>query len=284
MSYQKYIEERIRFMRKTLLVGALLMSILTTSVDASAREWRLTILQKKNADRIARVVMDNYDKYKILPSLAVVQACNESSLGVYCRGNNLWGILSGAISYPSVEAGTHGYLRVVTNKKYYHGVIGETNYRTALRRILDGGYCEPEGAYYSNCMTLYSRYHFEKYDQQMWKEREEARKKEERRKKKEAEKRKKLKKEEKKRRDKQKRCYWPVYDPTVPIGTVVCSNKIFKKGTLNLIHNKKLVGIYDVTPTKMSEEEEYVLRINDPKYDEIYGYGVILDVHEEAVG
>lgn len=124
----------------------------------------LTKKQWETADVIAEVAAENYEKYGVLPSVAVAQAFIESTLGTYCRGNNLWGIRSGAESYPSLEAGVLRYLEVINNG-YYVGAPFASDYRTQLRCILDGGYCQPVGPYYENATWSIEHYGFDKYDE-----------------------------------------------------------------------------------------------------------------------
>lgn len=252
---------------KKIIACVIIVSLLFSGT-ASAK--KLTKKQRRAADYIAKVTSENWDTYGILPSVAVVQACNESSLGVHCRGNNLWGILSGAVTYPSLYDGIHGYLRVVNNTKYYKGVTFRKDYRKQLRRILDGGYCEPEGEYYNDCMTLYNHYNFDKYDEEMFEKqrREKIRKRRAIRK----------AKQEKKRLQQHKKTFKVIHDDTVPYNSAVVDTDIIKKGTVNIIHNNMMIGIYDV---KNNESEEgRRVRINNPKLD---GLEVKLDVHEEAV-
>lgn len=263
-------------MKKGFLSIILILAILLGSVDVEASTKKLSKAQQQRADFIARVVSENWETYGVLPSVAVVQACNESSLGVHCSGNNLWGILSGAVTYPSLEAGCYGYMRVVTNTNYYKNVTFQKDYHVQLRHILDGGYCQPEGAYYANCMQLYADYGFAKYDQEMFQKQKEERRKERLRKK-----RIRLrKKREKKRKEEQGKIYSIIYDPTVPEHCAVVNTKVFTKGTINIIYDHMMIGIYDVQPTDIGDEK-YIIRINDPAYD---GKAVTLDVHEEAVG
>lgn len=252
---------------KKILICAIIMSMCMSDIVCAKKS--LTKKQRQTADYIAKVTAKNWDTYGILPSVAVVQACNESSLGVHCRGNNLWGILSGAVTYPSLYAGIHGYLRVVNNKEYYKNVTFQKDYKVQLRKILDGGYCEPEGSYYIDCMTLYKDYNFQKYDEEMF---------EKQRKEKLRKRRAKIKaRKEKKRIQQQKKTFTIIHDDLVPYNSAVVDTDIIKKGTVNIIHDNVMIGIYDVKKGGNGRE----IRVNNPKLD---GLKVKLDVHEEAVG
>ena len=78
----------------------------------------LSEAQKQRAYTIAEITVKEWKKYGVLPSVAIAQAMQESTLGEYCSGNNLWGICSGAVHYDSLESGVYGYLRVINNGCY----------------------------------------------------------------------------------------------------------------------------------------------------------------------
>ena len=249
-----------------LVIMSLFVGVSENSMPVSSK-GRLTLEQQKMADRIAKVAIDNYETYKILPSLAVTQACQESSLGVRCRGNNLWGIKSGAESYPTVEAGVHRYLGIL-NYKRYKNVRGETNFYSAMQRILNAGYCKGNPHYVQQCIYLYETYGFSKYDKQLLqkleKKKELARKK----------------KEESKREKFVGSVGWTLrYDPTVPDHSVKVSKKFAKKGTILIFEDYDLYGIYDTIAEGKSND--YVIYINDPEMD---GHIVEIESKEEAKG
>ena len=226
------------------------------------------------ADKIAQVAIDNYDKYHILPSLAVTQACQESSLGVRCRGNNLWGILSGAESYSSVESGTRRYLSIL-NYKRYKGVSGNKNFYSAIQNILNAGYCEGNPNYVSECTWLYETYDFGKYDQKLFKKLEKERK--ERIKKEKARKRKQARINREKYVES---VSWTMkYDPTVPPHCLRISKKFAKKGTLLVYEDYCMVGIYDTEA--VGNSDEHVIYTSDQTKD---GHGVELQSEENAKG
>ena len=144
-------------MKRILIIGLLASLFVTIPSKALSRQ------QWQRADVIAEVAAENWSEYGVLPSVAVAQAFVESTLGKHCSGNNLWGIRSGAESYPSLESGVMRYLRVINNG-CYPGAPYERSYSTQLRRILDGGYCEPEGSYYDDAIWGIEHYNFDKYD------------------------------------------------------------------------------------------------------------------------
>lgn len=148
-------------------VISLIFSVLYCQVDAkSFRNFSKS--QDKNAQRIAKVVADNWEKYGCLPSVAIAQAFIESTLGEHCTGYNLWGIRSGAEQYDSLDDGIYRYMRVINNG-YYEGAPFCKDYKKQIRRILDGGYCTPEGEYYNNVIWTIQAYGLYRYDEQMFK-------------------------------------------------------------------------------------------------------------------
>ena len=143
---------------KRILIFGLLLSLLVTKPC-----YALTKDQWDRADTIAEIASDSYEEYGVLPSIAIAQAFIESTLGECCSGNNLWGINSGAESYSSLEDGVVRYLNVINNG-CYDDALYERNYRSQIRKILNGGYCEPEGSYYSDVVWSIEHYDFDKYD------------------------------------------------------------------------------------------------------------------------
>lgn len=121
--------------------------------------------QQKNAETIAKICIENWEKYGCLPSVAIAQAFIESTLGKYCPSgsNNLWGICSGAVKYNSIEDGVYGYMRVINNG-YYKGAPHCKDYSTQISRILAGGYCIPAEGYYSNIIWTIKHYQLYEYD------------------------------------------------------------------------------------------------------------------------
>lgn len=123
----------------------------------------LSSAQQQRAYTIAEISIKEWNKYGVLPSVAIAQAMQESTLGKHCSGNNLWGIASGAISYSSLESGVYGYLHVINNGCY--GTAPFTrNASSQISKILAGGYCTPVGDYYSNVMWIINHYGLERFD------------------------------------------------------------------------------------------------------------------------
>lgn len=145
----------------------LVLSLILNGANAMASSRCLTNKQTKIADKIAKVTSENWDEYGVLPSVAVAQAFIESSLGKNCcASNNLWGIASGGESYSSLENGVIRYLEVINNG-CYNGAPFQKDYRIQLRKILDGGYCEPVGSYYENAVWGIEHYDFDRYDKEL---------------------------------------------------------------------------------------------------------------------
>ena len=120
--------------------------------------------QLEVADEIAHIVASNYEKYGVLPSVAVGQAMQESQLGVVCPENNLWGISTGNYSsYPSLEVGVLEYLKVINNG-LYDGALFNKSYDSSLISIQSGGYCVPSDGYASTVSKCISNYGFSEYD------------------------------------------------------------------------------------------------------------------------
>ena len=245
----------------------------------------LTTAQQKNAEIIAEIVSDNWDTYGVLPSIAVAQALQETSLGKAYNNGNLWGIKSGRVSYPSVADGTYAYMRVINNG-YYKNAPFQTDYRKQIRAILDGGYCVPEGDYYSNIIYMVEKYNLDDYDKQMFKKIEEKKKKlkaEEERKKKEKAKKERLRKikaqKEKARKAKWKYMYTMEYDESVPDNAVYVNREIIKKGTVRIydMNHMELKGIYDA----YAGSHDYVIKTSNKH---LAGQIVSLDVIENSKG
>lgn len=119
--------------------------------------------QKQRAYTIAKICIKEWKKYGVLPSVAIAQAMQESTLGEHCSGNNLWGIASGAIHYSSLEEGVYGYLKVINNGCYGTAPFTQ-NASSQISKILAGGYCVPVGNYYNDVMWIINRYELERFD------------------------------------------------------------------------------------------------------------------------
>lgn len=123
----------------------------------------LSTVQQQRAYTIARVCIKEWKNYGVLPSVAIAQAMQESTLGKHCSGNNLWGICSGAIHYSSLESGVYGYLRVINNGCYGSAPFTK-NASSQISKILAGGYCVPVGNYYNDVMNIINKYGLERFD------------------------------------------------------------------------------------------------------------------------
>lgn len=130
--------------------------------------------KKEFIERVGKVVQNNFEEYKILPSIVIAQAILESGWGKYAIENNIFGIKAGpswngkAIirntkewdgrryitkesrfrAYDSIEDSIIDYLNLVGKSKRYEKVKEAKNYREAAKFIHDAGYAtDPE---YSN--------------------------------------------------------------------------------------------------------------------------------------
>ena len=123
----------------------------------------LSKLQQQRVYVIAEICVKEWKQYGVLPSVAIAQAMQESTLGKFCNGNNLWGIKSGAVYYDSLESGVYGYLKVINNGCYGTAPFTK-NASSQISKILAGGYCTPVGDYYSNVMWIINKYGLERFD------------------------------------------------------------------------------------------------------------------------
>lgn len=271
-------------MKRIVTLGtALSLAISPMQVDAIS----LSSNQRYIADRIAEITADHWDEYGVLPSVAVAQAFVESSLGDHrpASGNyNCWGILSGDVWYDTLAEGTMGYLRVISDKKYYAGATFKTDYHDQLRTILDGGYCQPEGNYWNEAMFGYRNFGFAKYDEEMFEaqRQEKIRKRKERRRRRRIARRKKRQAlREAKRIGNFTKEFTVLQDDSLTWNReVVVSADIFKgTGTIAIEYDLDIVGIYDVKVSKKIKGR--TIKINNPKY---HGEAVKLIVKEEAKG
>lgn len=232
-----------------MAIALLLVGINTKQIGINATSRKLAKSQQNYADRIAEVAIDNWETYGVLPSVAVGQAFIESTLGDHCRGYNLWGIKSGAVSYSSLDEGIHAYLKVINNG-YYKNAPFCKDWRTQIRRILDGGYCVPEGKYYSNISWSIEAYNFDKYDKKLFKklEKKEKAKKEKERKEREA------KKAKEKKEKIEATTFKLVYSPQLSENTLAISSSLAKKGVIVLYKDNVFDGYYDVYSSNIIPE------------------------------
>lgn len=221
--------------------------------------------QKETADYIAEVTAAEYDTYRILPSVAVCQAFQESSLGVYnIDKNNLWGIKKGGgeegnRSYDSLYDGIIDYLEVLQDETYYKNVRGVRSHSQQLWNILLGGYYGgSKKSYFSVCLEHYANHNFAKYDEKMWSTRREE-------------------KLAKRKLEKQKKEFLVHHDPTIGSNEIKISSGVVEKGSVGIVSNHMILGRYDV----INGTKGYNVYVNDPELD---GMKVLLDVKEGAVG
>ena len=272
MKINEKVSKRIRAVILVLLCGVMVFG---ASISSDASNAKLNSFQQSNADRIAAVVSAHWEEYGCLPSVAVAQAMQESSLGEHCSGNNLWGIASGAEKYDSLEDGAIRYMEVINNG-CYKGAPFQTDWRIQIRKILDGNYCVPEGKYESYVHTIITKYNLEKYDDEMFAEIE-RRKEEERLKKEEAAKKKRVKKQTTKE-------FTFVYDPEKKVleNQLLTCESVIPSGVIALDYNNTFLGYFDVKPYKKKKgQSQYIIYTAYPELD---GYKTKIEVIEDAVG
>lgn len=244
-------------------IVAIILSAILISEPAiiSAQCAGLTEMQTEVADKIAKETQDSWEERGVLPSVAVVQAFNESSLGVnQVKPNNLWGIRPGGVnyaSYSSVNDGIEAYLDVLNNG-LYDKALYKKEYRTQLIYILDGGYYgEDDGGtneeYYKNCVDSIEKYGFDRYDKVLFG------------------------RLEKKRKKKWEKTYTLHYEASLPEREVRVDKKIINGGAVQIWRKNELKGIYDVT----GGQKGLNIGISDPGID---GTKVKIIVNEEAKG
>jgi flagellum-specific peptidoglycan hydrolase FlgJ len=135
------------------------------------------------------------EKYRILASLVIAQACLESNFGrsgLAQKGKNLFGI-KGSYNGQSVTMRTHEYVKgkkvwvdaafrkysswyesledlaklyingVSWDKNKYRPIIGETNYVMACKKVQECGYCTDPN-YASKLISIIEKYDLTKYD------------------------------------------------------------------------------------------------------------------------
>lgn len=212
-----------------LLCFALVISSIPTFKLCSSRTRKLVKSQQKVADEIARVTDKYYEKYGVLPSVAVAQAFEESTLGERkSNTHNYHGLASGGLSYSSLEDGVIGYLKCVNNENYFHNVAFIKDYKKQLHRILDGGnYCSPPGNYVNECVWAIKTYGWQKYDRKLFKRLDREKK---------AKELEKLRSQE----------FTLKYSTEVNANECLVSKKLADKGTVAIWIEDTLMCIYDV--------------------------------------
>lgn len=253
-------------MKKRKVIAIILSAILFAEpVIVSARGNDLTESQKKIADKVAKKTTEKWDECGVLPSVAVVQAFVESSLGDnQVKQNNLWGIRPGGVNYAfysSVDDGIEAYLDVL-NDGLYDRALYKKEYRTQLKYILAGGYYrEDDGGtneeYYKNCVYSIEKYGFDRYDKELFRQLEE--------------------KSEQARKKKWEKTYTLHYDSSLSEHEVRVDKKIINGGVVQIWKDDELKGIYDVA----RGQKGLNIGISDSGMD---GMKVKIIVNEEAKG
>lgn len=135
------------------------------------RDNSLNKIQQKRADKIAYNTYKNYKKYGVLPSIAVAQSMQETSLGTDKTSATphygWWGVTSihgGYMKYDTFKEALLSYLGTLNNGRY-NGCLNEYNYTKASQAIQDGGYCEPPAGYANEIVKNINQYNFRKYDE-----------------------------------------------------------------------------------------------------------------------
>lgn len=249
---------------KIIAVASISVCIIMRFTNLYAESSELSEYQKEIASNVAKVTMDNWEEYGVLPSVAVVQTFVESSLGEHqVRPNNLWGLRPGGefSSYPTLESGIHAYLKVINNGRYDEALF-KKDYHEQLNYILKGGYYgEDDGGtnewYYNNCVKSIEKYGFYKYDEQLFETIKE--------------------KKEKKRKKKWEKTYTLHYDPTLRGNMVRVDEKIIEGGSIQIWEKDEMKGIYDVSFGQKGTN----ISVPDKRLD---GIKVKIIVNEEAKG
>lgn len=256
-------------MKRIMSVVLMLTLVITmvTPCNVEAKQRKFTKSQQYYADRIAKVVSDNWNKYGVLPSVAVAQAFIESTLGDHCSGYNLWGIRSGEERYDSLDDGIYRYMNVINNG-YYDGAPFCKDYEKQIRLILDGGYCTPEGTYYDDVLWTIEEYRLYEYDNKMF---DTIKKK----------KQQKLQKQ-KKEQENISRPYEPFIahnDKSIDKYVVYANAETISGGCVQVYCDNKYVGTYDVVCDNTIYGNN--IKINNNKLD---GKKIYMAVFENAVG
>lgn len=250
---------------KKIAALVLIYCIFLSPVIVFAKGEELSEKQKEVATKVAEKASCNWEEYGVLPSVAVVQAFNESSLGTnQVKPNNLWGIRPRGVyysSYRSLDDGIMAYLRVINNG-YYGKALYKRDYHKQLRHILAGGYYgEDDGGtieeYYQNCIGSIEKYGFDKYDKVLFDRLKE--------------------KSEQKRIRKWDKTYTLHYDDSLEEHEISADKKIINGGAVEIWKDKELKGIYDVA----GGQKGLNIGISDLGMD---GIKVKIIVREEAKG
>lgn len=132
----------------------------------------LTDRQKNVADEIAYITASNYNKYGILPSIAVGQAMQETTLGTAktsaTSAYGYWGVIDVSTSstyktYGSLEEAVLHYLSTLNNGRYA-GALFNRNVESSLNAIQRGKYCIPSAGYADRVLRCIIDFDFTEYD------------------------------------------------------------------------------------------------------------------------
>ena len=131
---------------------------------------KLTKKQLERADTIAYYVSQNYEDYGVLPSVAVGQAMQETTMGTAdtsaTSSYGWWGVIStgsGYEKYDSLESGIDSYLKCINNGRYNEALFNDS-YTSSLLAIQNGGYCQPSNGYASKVSKCIEQFGFREYD------------------------------------------------------------------------------------------------------------------------
>lgn len=220
-------------MKKVVLLLLCLSLILGFAPNAQAKAYPLNKSQTKLVKTIYRECSKekNWKKYGCLPSVTAAQAFIESCLG---KARNIFGINGRSGGYSSYKQAVHHYFKVINNG-YYKGAPHKKNYKVQIDKILDGGYCQPRGSYYSKAIRSIQSYDWDKLDKKMFKKFKRIAKKRREEKKK--------KREVKERLKRQMAQFEVMFSDEVPIGSVEIDKKIVRKGIVSVNDT-----LYEVKP------------------------------------
>ena len=213
---------------KNRLCLIVLLTILTVSVDGTSQAKGNPDWIQEKLDFFVSECADHWDEYHVYPSCMAMIAAQESLFGTAGRSNNLWGLCAGRASYGSLEEGCHAFMECVNND-WYHGANRKNSGDEQLAQLLNHGYCQPPGNYYSCAMRLKSMFNLGELDSQMFKIIKKRKRKEEKR----------------KRLKRQAKGFIPVYEDEIDNGVIYADPEYIRGGVV-------MIGfhLYDVKSQK----------------------------------
>ena len=211
---------------RSCLVALIISTTLIVGQGVQAKENPSWIQEK--LDFFVSECADHWDEYHVYPSTMAMIAAQESFFGKYGRSYNLWGLACGRASYGSFEEGIHAFMQCVNNG-YYPGAPEADSGDEQLAILLDHGYCQPPGRYFSYAMSLKASYNLGILDERMF----------------EIIKKNKRKEARKLRKKRQKKPFTPVYEDEIDEGVIYVDPKWVKSGVVQIGWN-----YYDVKPRK----------------------------------